>query len=72
MIDVSLYLYEMEAVLRDGSDAIRCTSTLAILQRWQFDDKLDEASRTKARRLLLEFGATEWGGPPRRAARRGS
>jgi hypothetical protein len=56
-IDVSRYVREMEQVLHAEQDAVRCHNAIAILLRWQFDDMLDDASRTKARMLIQEFEA---------------
>jgi hypothetical protein len=53
-IDVSGCIAEMERELRIG-DAMRCDEVLAILERWQWDEMLDDASRVAARRLLHEF-----------------
>ncbi len=49
------YVQRMEHVLRWDRDPARRAGILAILQRWQCDAMLDEISREKARRLLLEF-----------------
>ena len=54
-IDVSRHVAEMEDLLRSDADAVRCSEVLAVLERWQWDDTLDDASRAKARRLLMEF-----------------
>jgi hypothetical protein len=54
-IDVKHQVEEMERVLRTQDDAVRCRDSIAILRRWQFDEMLDEASREKARMLVLEF-----------------
>ena len=54
-IDVSQHVAQMEDLLRSDADAVRCSEVLAVLERWQWDDTLDDASRAKARRLLLEF-----------------
>ena len=51
-IDVGPQMQEIERDLRCGE---RRVEALAILQRWQFDDMLDDASREKARRLVQEF-----------------
>ena len=51
-IDVGRHLQEIEQSLRSGNGH---EEALAILQRWQFDDMLDDASRQKARRLVKEF-----------------
>ena len=54
-IDVSRYVQEMEQVLHSGKDPIKCENALAVLERWQFDEMLDDASRTKAKLLVQEF-----------------
>jgi hypothetical protein len=54
-IDVSQWIAELEQVLRSAKNPVRCEEALAILQRWQFDKMLDDASREKARTLVREF-----------------
>jgi len=54
-IDVSQWIAELEQVLRSAKNPVRCEEALAILQRWQFDEMLDDASREKARTLVREF-----------------
>jgi hypothetical protein len=54
-IDVSQWVQELEQVLRAAEDPARCEEALAILQRWQFDDMLDDASRQKAKELCWQF-----------------
>jgi len=54
-IDVGRHVAEMERVLRIGGDLIHCVDALEILERWQFDEMLDDASRNKARALVREF-----------------
>ncbi len=54
-IDVKRQVDEMERVLRAQDDPSRCQKTITILRRWQFDEMLDDASREKARILVLEF-----------------
>jgi hypothetical protein len=56
-IDVSRQVAEIERVLRAGGELTRCMDALAVLERWQFDDMLDNASRKKASVLLREFAA---------------
>ena len=56
-IDVSRQVEELEHVLRAGADLTRCMKALEVLERWQFDEMLDDASRKKARRLVREFTA---------------
>jgi len=57
-IDVSRQVAEMERTLRMRNDPQRSSEVLAILERWQWDGRLDEPSRAHARELLLEFGMT--------------
>jgi hypothetical protein len=54
-IDVSQWVAELEQVLRSAESPIRCEEALAILQRWQFDEMLDDASREKAKTLFRQF-----------------
>lgn len=54
-IDVGRHVEEIERVLRVGGDLARCVEALDILERWQFDEMLDDASRKKARMLVREF-----------------
>ena len=54
-IDVGRQVAEIERVLRVGEDLTRCAEALEILERWQFDEMLDDASRNKARVLVREF-----------------
>jgi len=54
-IDVSRWIAAMERELR-GGDELRCGEVLAVLERWQWDEMLDEPSRAAARRLVREFG----------------
>ena len=56
-IDVSRQVAEMERVLRSRESTARSLDALAVLDRWQWDDMLDSASRTRARRLVREFGS---------------
>ncbi len=54
-IDVGPHVEEIERVLRVGGELARCLEALDILERWQFDEMLDDASRKKARMLVREF-----------------
>ena len=54
-IDVSQWVAELERVLRSGENPARCEEALVILQRWQFDEMLDDASREKAGILVRQF-----------------
>ena len=49
-IDVSRHVAEMEQALRSGQARLPSDEVLATLERWQWDDMLDDASRAKARR----------------------
>jgi len=57
-IDVKNQVDAMERVLRAHDDPCRCQATVSVLRRWQFDDMLDDASREKAKMLVLEFEST--------------
>jgi hypothetical protein len=61
-IDVGRYVAEMEERLCNDGDSHARLQTLAILQRWQFDKMLDDASRERAKLLVLRFGRDEWRG----------
>ena len=65
-IDVGRHVAEIERVLRADGDLTRRAEALEILDRWQLDEMLDDASRKKARRLVLEFAA----GRPNQVCRR--
>ena len=54
-IDVTQWVDGLEEVLRSARNPVRCEEALAILQRWQFDEMLDEASRERARVLYRQF-----------------
>jgi hypothetical protein len=54
-IDVSQHVQGMERVLHARQDPLSCHKTITILRRWQFDEMLDDASRTKAGKLVHEF-----------------
>lgn len=54
-IDVSRHVAEMERVLRGNAGALQHGEVLAVLERWQWDEMLDDASRAEARRLLVRF-----------------
>jgi hypothetical protein len=53
-IDVRRCIADLERELRIGNP-MRCGEVFAILERWQWDEMLDDASRAAARRLLHEF-----------------
>lgn len=65
-IDVGRQVAEIEHVLRAAGDLIQCREALAILERWQFDQMLDDASRERARVLVREFAAGGWDSVPTR------
>lgn len=54
-IDVGRYVAEMEDVLLANAHRASPRQALAILRRWQFDEMLDDASRQRARLLVLRF-----------------
>ncbi len=54
-IDVGRYVAEMERTLRTAGDRRVRMHALGVLQRWQFDEMLDDASRQRARLLVLRF-----------------
>ncbi len=54
-IDVGRYVAEIERTLCAGGDRAQRTQALAILQRWQFDEMLDDASRQRAKVLIWRF-----------------
>ena len=55
-IDVGRQVTEIERVLRADGELTERVNALAILERWQFDEMLDRASRMKAKVLVQEFG----------------
>ncbi|MGH7787885.1 MAG: hypothetical protein ACRERC_13505 [Candidatus Binatia bacterium] len=57
-IDVSRAVAEMERALRSAPAAESGVAALAALERWQWDEMLDDASRARARRLVCEFRRT--------------
>jgi hypothetical protein len=56
-IDVRRHVAEMEQVLRGRDSLVRRLEALAVLERWQWDEMLDSASRKRARQLVREFGS---------------
>jgi hypothetical protein len=70
-IDVRRHVAEMEQVLRGRDGMVRRLEALAVLERWQWDEMLDSASRNRARQLVREFrsggehigGAGMWAPP---------
>ncbi|HVO25545.1 MAG TPA: hypothetical protein VMW56_18145 [Candidatus Margulisiibacteriota bacterium] len=58
-IDVGRYVAEIERTLRAGGDRAQRTQALAILQRWQFDEMLDDASRQRAKVLIWKFADSD-------------
>ena len=69
-IDVGRYVAELERMLRANRDRSACLQALAILQRWQFDEMLEDASRQRAKMLVLRFAGNEMGGCPPTTSRR--
>ena len=58
-IDVGRYVAEIERRLRVDGDRAQRTQALAILQRWQFDEMLDDASRQRAKVLIWKFAGND-------------
>jgi hypothetical protein len=58
-VNVRPFIARMEGELRGGANEASRARVLATLQRWQWDDMLDEPSRAHARRLAMEFGHLE-------------
>ncbi len=56
-IDVSRFVHDMESTLRGAAGSRRHDEILATCERWQWDERLDDASRAIARRLLRQYGA---------------
>lgn len=56
-IDVSRAVTEMERLLRSAPPGELGDGILALaaLERWQWDEMLDDDSRARARRLVCEF-----------------
>ena len=54
-IDVTTQVAKLEETLRSSTDPVRRSEALAILQRWQFDDMLDDGSQRRAKALVDEF-----------------
>ena len=51
---------EMELVFGAGGDRISQTEALTTLRRWQFDPRLDSASRQRASALIWKFQPNGW------------
>jgi len=51
---------DMERVFGAGGDHTQQTEALATLRRWQFDPRLDSASRHRARALVWKFQFNGW------------
>ncbi|MEO8604588.1 MAG: hypothetical protein ABI629_18605 [bacterium] len=56
-IDVSRFVRDMESALRSEIDRWGCQEILATCERWQYDEQLDDSSRSRVRRLLREYGS---------------
>ena len=54
-IDAGRYVEEMERILLAAGDRSACVRALAILERWQFDEMLEDASRQRAKLLVFRF-----------------
>jgi hypothetical protein len=51
---------EMERVFRAAGNHTGQMEALAILRRWQFDPRLDSASRQRASALVWKFQPNGW------------
>ncbi len=57
-IDVGRFVDRMERDLRSGAnDHVRRMDILAVLRRWQYDERLDERSQHRAKVLVREFSS---------------
>ncbi|HYD48117.1 MAG TPA: hypothetical protein VEB21_07215 [Terriglobales bacterium] len=54
-IDVARWIDKIEECLKTSQDRGELLDGLAILQRWQFDDMIDDSSRERARLLVRRF-----------------
>ena len=54
-IDVRSWIDKIEESLKSSPDRAEFLDALAILQRWQFDEMIDEESRERARLLVRRF-----------------
>jgi len=56
-IDVSGFLREFEIDLRNRQNQLRHARALAVLSRWQADERIDAASRKRAQELIDEYNS---------------
>lgn len=59
-IDAGRQMEEMERVFRPAGSHTRQMEALATLRRWQFDPRLDTASRERASALVWRFQPNGW------------
>ena len=59
-IDAGRQMAEMERVFRGAGNHARQMEALATLRRWQFDPRLDSASRQRASALVWKFQPNGW------------
>jgi hypothetical protein len=59
-IYAGLRMAKMEDVFRPAGNRTQQMQELAMLRRWQFDSRLDSASRERARALVWKFQPNGW------------
>ena len=59
-IDAGRQMAEMERVFRGAGNHTGQMEALATLRRWQFDPRLDSASRQRASALVWKFQPNGW------------
>jgi hypothetical protein len=59
-IEADRQMTEMERVFRPAGNHTRQLEALATLRRWQFDPRLDGASRQRASALVWKFQPNGW------------
>ena len=59
-IDAARQMAEMERVFRAAGNHTDQMEALATLRRWQFDPRLDSASRQRASALVWKFQPNGW------------
>jgi hypothetical protein len=60
VIHAGQQMTEMERVFRAAGNHTRQMEALATLRRWQFDPRLDTASRQRASALVWKFQPNGW------------
>ena len=60
MIHAGQQMAEMERLFRAGGNHTRQMEALATLRHWQFDPRLDTASRQRASALVWKFQPNGW------------